>query len=183
MDNGASSYRRYLNGQQDAFDEIMKEYFDGLIFFINRYVSDLHVSEDIAIDVFADLIIHPKRYNFSVSLKTYLYMLGRSRALNYLKRQKIISVSDISEYENLLTEGQELFDTVLKNEENKALYKALDSLPSDMRTAVFLVYFEGLSYKEAATVMKKNKKAVDNLLVRAKKELADLLGKSGSFIS
>lgn len=32
MDNGASSYRRFLEGDESAFDEIMKELFDGLVF-------------------------------------------------------------------------------------------------------------------------------------------------------
>lgn len=40
MDNGASSYRRFLEGDESAFDEIMKELFDGLVFFIDRYVHD-----------------------------------------------------------------------------------------------------------------------------------------------
>lgn len=33
MDNGASSYRRYLDGDESAFDEIIKELFDSLVFF------------------------------------------------------------------------------------------------------------------------------------------------------
>ena len=43
MDNGASSYRRYLNGDNSAFDEIIKDYFDSLVFFIDRYVHDTTV--------------------------------------------------------------------------------------------------------------------------------------------
>ena len=79
MDNGACSYRRFLDGDESAFDEIMKELFDGLVFFINRYVYDIHTAEDLAIDVFSELIVHRRRYNFRVSMKTYLFMLGRSR--------------------------------------------------------------------------------------------------------
>ncbi len=179
MDNGASSYRRYLDGDKEAFDPIMREYFDGLIFFINRYVSDPVVSEDIAIDVFADLIIHPKRYNFSVSLKTYLYMLGRSFALNHLKRVKRVKISDISEHYDLCTDEPELPDVIIKNDGKRELYNAIEKLPSEMKTAVYLTYFEGMSYIEVASVMKKNKKAVDNLLYRAKKELAAMLGENG----
>ena len=48
MDNGASSYRRFLEGELSAFEEIIDEYREGLIFFINRYVSDLDLAEDIA---------------------------------------------------------------------------------------------------------------------------------------
>ena len=45
MDNGANSYRRFLEGDESAFDEIMKELFDGLVFFIDRYVHDIHAAE------------------------------------------------------------------------------------------------------------------------------------------
>lgn len=57
MDNGASSYRRFLEGDESAFDEIMKELFDGLVFFIDRYVHDIHAAEDIAIDAFITCIL------------------------------------------------------------------------------------------------------------------------------
>ena len=48
-------------------------------------------------------------------------------------------------------------------------------LTDDMRAAVHLVYFEQLSYEDAAKVMKKNKKQVDNLLYRAKSTLRTIL--------
>ncbi len=58
MDNGASSYRRFLDGDESAFDEIMKELFDNLVFFIDRYVHDIHAAEDIAIDAFSDQVVN-----------------------------------------------------------------------------------------------------------------------------
>ena len=58
MDNGASSYRRFLDGDESAFDEIMNELFDNLVFFINGYVNDFYAAEDIAINTFSDLIVH-----------------------------------------------------------------------------------------------------------------------------
>ena len=51
-----------------------------------------------------------------------------------------------------------------------------------MRLAVHLVYFEELSYEEAARVMKKNKKQIDNLLYRAKSLLRSELGKEYDLI-
>ena len=78
MDAAANSYRRFLDGDESAFEEIMQELFCGLVFFINGFVHDPHAAEDIAIDAFSDLVVHRHRYNFRVSLKTYLYMVGRS---------------------------------------------------------------------------------------------------------
>ncbi len=177
MDNGASSYRRFLDGDEDAFDEIMKELFDSLVFFIDRYVHDLHAAEDIAIDAFSDLVVHPSRYHFKVTLKTYLFMLGRSRALNYIKHRKILPLVALSEAEHLPQEQDSPEEAVLSDERKRAVNTALAELPEEMRVAVHLVYFEELSYEEAAKVMKKNRKQVDNLLYRAKKELRIILGK------
>ena len=182
MDNGASSYRRFLNGDESAFDEIMKELFHGLVFFICRYVQDPHTAEDIAIDAFSDLIVHRHRYNFKVSLKTYLYMIGRSRALDYLKHRKILDFTDLDEARTMSDETASLEEIVLKDERKRAVNAALATLPDEMRTVVYLVCFEEMTYDEAARVMKKNRKQVDNLLYRAKKELRTVLGEDGEHL-
>jgi len=115
MDNGASSYRRFLNGDESAFDEIMKELFDNLVFFIDRYVHDIHAAEDIAIDAFSDLVVNKHRYNFKVTLKTYLFMLGRSRALNYIKHRKVINFVELTEADNISAEQETLEEIILED--------------------------------------------------------------------
>ncbi len=179
MDNGAGSYRRFLDGDESAFDEIMKELFDKLVFFIDRYVHDIHAAEDIAIDAFSDLVVNKTRYNFKVTLKTYLFMLGRSRALNYIKHRKVIEFTGLDKAYDISAEQETLEEAVLADERKRTLNRALDSLPEDMRVAIHLIYFEDLSYDEAARVMKKNRKQIDNLLYRAKGQLRIILGKDG----
>ena len=179
MDNGASSYRRFLNGEQSAFDEIMQELFHSLVFFINRYVQDIHTAEDLAIDTFSDLIVHRHRYNFKVTLKTYLFMVGRSRALDYMKHHKVLKFVELSEAKNQASDKQSLEEMVLADERKRVVNDAIAQLPENMRVAIHLIYFENMTYEEAAKVMKKSKKQVDNLLYRAKKELRIILGKDG----
>ena len=179
MDNGASSYRRFLNGEESAFDEIMVEYFRPLVFFIDRYVHDVHTAEDIAIDVFSDLIVHRRRYNFKVSFKSYLFMLGRSRALDWLRHRKVLTVTELDEAKDVAGEETALEEAVLADERKRAVNAALERLPEEMRLAVHLVYFEDMTYDETARVMKKNRKQVDNLLYRARKELRLILGEDG----
>ncbi len=181
MDNGASSYRRFLDGDESAFDEIMESLFRNLVFFIDRYVHDIHAAEDIAIDVFSDLIVHRHRYNFKVTLKTYLFMVGRSRALDYIKHRKVVDFVELSETTEL-ADGKELEEIVLSEERRRAVNAAIAKLPEDMRVVIHLIYFEEMTYDEAARVMKKNRKQVDNLLYRAKKELRIILGEDGELL-
>ena len=176
MDNGASSYRRFLDGDESAFESIMKELFHGLVFFIDGFVHDAHAAEDIAIDTFSDLVGHRHRYNFKVSLKTYLYMLGRSRALDYIKHRRCFDFVELSEAHALSDDSAVLEEMVLSSERKRLIHAAIARLPEDMRVAVHLIYFEEMTYEEAAKVMKKNRKQVDNLLYRARKELRSILG-------
>ena len=182
MDHGASSYRRFLSGDESAFDLIMEELFYPLVFFVDRYVADVHTAEDIAMDVFSELIVHKHRYNFKVSLKTYLFMLGRSRALDWLRHRKVLTVVERTEATHTDDGSQPLEELVITDERKRAVNAALRQLPEQLRTAVHLIYFENMTYEEAARVMKKNRKQVDNLLYRAKKELRIILGKDGEWI-
>jgi len=182
MDNGASSYRRFLDGDESAFDEIMCELFRSLVFFIDRYIHDVHASEDIAIDAFSDLIVHKHRYNFKVTLKTYLFMIGRSHALDYIKHRKVIDFTELSEVGDLPDEEKTLEETVLTDERKRVVNAAITKLSEDMRVVIHLIYFEDMTYDEAAKVMKKNRKQVDNLLYRAKKELRIILGEDGELL-
>ncbi len=175
MDDCAAKYRRFLEGDENAVSEIMEELFLGLVFFIDRYVADVHAAEDIALDVMSDLFVYKRRYNFKVSLKTYLYMLGKSRALDHLRRRKRIEFTELSEAKTADDEA-ELEEAVLADERKRELNAALRELPEDMQAAVHLVYFDGLTYEETAKVMKKSKKQIDNLLYRAKNELRSILG-------
>lgn len=179
MDNGESSCRRFLQGDKSAFDDILKEYRQSLTFFIYRYVKDYDEAEDIAIDVFVEFLARPKKYNFKTSLKTYLFMLGRSRALDFLRQSKKHRKADIEELDKTADNSGSLWEEFIKGERSRALNEAISGLSEDMKIAVHLVYFEGLSYEETGKVMKKSRKQIDNLLYRAKGKLKIALSEKG----
>lgn len=182
MDNGACSYRRFLDGDESAFDDIMNELFYSLVFFIDRYIHDVHAAEDIAIDTFSDLIVHRHRYNFKVTLKTYLFMIGRSRALDHIKHNRIIKLTELSEAESVSDNEAQLEEKIINSERKRILNAAIEKLPENMRAVIYLIYFENMTYDEAAKILHKNRKQVDNLLYRAKKELYVILGKEGELL-
>ena len=182
MDNGASSYRRYLNGDEEAFSEIVKEYFDNLVFFIHRYVSDYQAAEDIALDVFTQLVVNKRRYNFSVSLKTYLFMIGRSRALDYIKHRDKLPMAELSEAAQVAADEPSLEEMLLADERKRMVNDAMKQLDEQLHLVIHLVYFEELSPDEAAKVLKKSRKQVYNLLYRAKNALRAILKEGGELL-
>ena len=93
MDNELinSCYKRFVAGEKEAFAKIVDEFREGLIYFINRYVNNMDVAEDLSEDVFVELLINPKRYNFTTSLKTYLFTIGRNKAVDYIRKNRRIA--------------------------------------------------------------------------------------------
>ena len=178
MTNGESSYRRFLAGDENAFVEIVDEYRESLIFFLYRYVGDLHAAEDLAEDVFVEVLLHPKRFRFQCALKTWLFAIGRNKAVDFLRKTSRLHSVPLDEADRL-ADGRSLEEAVLDSEEKRQLNRAMEEIPEDYRMALHLVYFEELSHEEAARVMKKNRKQVENLVYRGKQSLRKILEREG----
>ena len=63
MDNGACSYRRFLDGDDKGLVELVGEYKDGLILFLNGYVNNISVAEELTEETFFRLITKKPRYS------------------------------------------------------------------------------------------------------------------------
>lgn len=172
-------YRRYLDGDKSAFSELIDMYRENLIFFINRYVNNEDTAEEIAADCFAELIVHPTRFGFRSSLKTYIFSIAHHKAVNYIKKNSRTTLFESTEIIEKSTEYIEFENDVMKKEQNKLLHKALPKLKEEYRTAIHLVYFEEMSYKEAAGVMRKTTKQIDNYVTRGKAALKKILEEEG----
>ncbi|MBQ8961189.1 MAG: RNA polymerase sigma factor [Ruminococcus sp.] len=178
MDNGAASYRRFLAGEREGLAEIVREYSDGLILYINSFVHNIGLSEDIAEDVFVDIALKRPRYSGKSSFKTWLYAIARYTALDRLKHCSRSSDRPIDQmYE--LSDETDLEKAYIRSEQRIALHRALSKLSDDYSQVLYLVYFEQLSYSEAGRVMKKSQRQVKNLVYRAKKALREILEKEG----
>lgn len=175
MDTVETIWERYRAGDERAFDELLHRFRLPLIFFVDRFLHDPDGAEDVVIDVFVELLSHPRRYRQGTSLKTYLFLLARSRAVDCLRRRSRLEPLP----ENLEAE-EELEAAILKDERQRAVNAALAQLPRDTQQAIHLVYFEEMTYAQAAEVMGKTAKQIDNLLSRGKTALRDILGKEGA---
>ncbi len=180
MERAEECYRRFQNGDETGFDGVMELYRENLIFFLLRYLPAMEDAEDAAEDAFVELLLHPWRECRGASLKTYLFTLGRSRALNLLRRQKRRAEFG----EERFPEGSEaaaLEDKLCRDETRRELLDALACLSPDYREALYFLYFEGLSLEETAKVMRKSKKQIENLSYRGRKALREKLGKEDFF--
>ena len=175
MDNGASSYRRFLDGDDKGLAEIVREYRDGLILYLNGIVNNIVVAEDLMEETLFKLITKKPRFHGNYSFKTWLYTIGRNVAMDYLRRRsKQISIDALD-----LQDEYDLEKRYIMEERKITVHRAMRKLNADYRQVLWLIYFDGLSSGEAAVVMKKTARQMKNLVYRAKSALKSELDKEG----
>lgn len=88
-DDGISCYRRFLAGDRSGLEELLALYRRALVLFVNGYVRDAALAEDIAIDVFFELYKRKKPFDETrgAAFKTYLFRIARNKALNALRKR------------------------------------------------------------------------------------------------
>ena len=177
MDNGASSYRRFLDGDDNGFAEIVRDYKDGLILYLNGIVGNISLAEELMEETFFKIITRRPGYRPTHSFKTWLYTIGRNVALDHLRRHG--RETEMTDQE--IRDEWDLERLYILEERKIALHRAMKKLHPDYRQVLWLLYFEDLSYTDAAVVMKKSNRQIKNLVYRGKLALKSELSKEGLF--
>ena len=178
-DSGAFNYRRFRDGgDENGVVEIIIEYKDGLIFYLNSIVGNIHTAEELAEDTFVLLGTKKPRDKGTGSFKTWLYTIGRNIAIDSLRRRRKCELTD-AEYVNTAADEASLEDSYIGEERKITVHRDLNSLKPEYRQVLWLLYFEDLSAKEAACVMKKSVHSIETLAYRARKSLKLILETEG----
>ena len=179
MDNGASSYRRFLDGDNNGLTEIVRDYKDGLILYINSFVGNIYVAEELMEDTFFKLITKKPKFSEKYSFKTWLYTIGRNVAIDYLRKNSKNLEVTLEDLEGFLQEEYDLESLYIKKEQGIELRRAMKKINPEYAQVLWLIYFEGFTRAEASVIIKKNPKQIKNLLYRAKEALKTQLDKEG----
>lgn len=179
MDSGADSYRRFLDGDDEGLAEIVREYKDGLILYLNGYVNNLYIAEELTEDTFFRLITRKPEFSGKSTFKSWLYAIGRNTAVDFIRHNSRQVNMPIKDMENYMDEECCLEKSYIREERKIAVYRAMSGLTADYRNVLWLIYFEGFSSKEAAMILKKNDRQIKNLLYRAKQSLKTILEREG----
>lgn len=170
-------YNEFLNGNNEAFNELILKYQHNLLYFIMRYIKSKEAAEDILQDVIVYVLEKKENYNFKYSFKTYLYMIAKSRAINYIKKQN--RCINYNEYENLYEDIEDVEDQIFTSERQIKIRNAINKMKLDYQTVIYLTQIEDMSYKEVARIMDKDIGQVKALVHNSKKKLKELLKKEG----
>lgn len=175
---------RVQKGDSRAFDLLVLKYQHKLFGLISRYVRDADEVQDVAQEAFIKAYKALPNFRGDSAFYTWLYRIAINTAKNHLvSRSRRPPGSDIElEDAEYLENGSSLRE--IENPENalfgaelKAVVEeAISALPEDLRTAITLREFDGLSYEDIADIMACPIGTVRSRIFRARETIDGLVG-------
>ena len=176
-------------GNEDAFEEIIKLYQQKVCSTIFYMVKNENIVEDLAQEVFIKVYRNIAKFNEDSSLYTWIYRITMNTCFDQMKKEKKITyISTFVEQEDgememqFEDEKQKLDEIVESKLRKETLIKAIKSLPSEQRALIVLRDIQQFKYMEIAEMLKLNLGTVKSKISRARVNLKEILEKEGTFV-
>lgn len=183
--------KRVRSGDKQAFVDIFDKYSGDILSYLYRYTGDYQKAEDLTLETFLLVNDNIHRYKEMGKFSSWLYRIATNCAKNeFRKRQYKTEISlDQSiddEEKNAASLAEKITDDKNRPDDNmekaelkEFVRRVILKLDKKYSEVLLLCDIEGLSYEEAAAVLKTNHITVGTRLRRARKMLYDILREGG----
>lgn len=157
---------QFCAGDQKAFGEVVALHYAALDHYGTRFTEDRDLIKDCLQDLFLQIWEKRECLAHVVTLKPYLFQSLRNNLLHRIRKQSFFSditqneldiLGDISPESNWILQETEMIAS-------NRLKDAIQHLPKRQREALYLKYYQNLSYEDIAEVMGLNRQAIANYL-------------------
>ncbi len=176
-----SLIRALANGDETALRTLVERHTASVYRFSVRFTGDESLAQDICQEVFLRLYRNARKYVPGMPFKAWLFTVARNTSIDFARSYTYRKTSSLEEHaqeiENRSLTGRAPGpeEQYLSRESDQKVAQAVKSLPEKQRMAIILRYYEGMSIKDIADIMKSTASSVESLLVRAKHNLIKLL--------
>jgi len=153
--------RRIKKGDKQAFDLLFSRYQHKILNLVSRYLRDQQDVEDVTQEAFIKAFRALPRFRGESAFYTWLYRIAINTAKNHLvarsRRPPGVDV-DVDDAEfmdgtDVLRDSESPEAALSRDQLAKVINATLSELPDDLRSAVTLREFDGLTYEQIAEIM------------------------------
>ena len=152
---------RVQRGDKNAFNLLVVKYQSRVAALVSRYVHDSHEVMDVTQEAFIKAYRALDNFRGDSAFYTWLYRIAINTAKNYLVARNRrppgsdVELEDAEYFDNShgLKDIESPESLLYRDELEQTIYQAIRELPEDLRVALTLREFDGLSYEEIAEVM------------------------------
>ena len=152
--------QRAQRGDLRAFDLLVLKYQGRIAALVSRYVSDAGEVEDVTQEAFIKAYRALEKFRGDSAFYTWLYRIAANAAKNHLVAKgrrpgADATIEDAEGFEEggMLSESASPEALAMGNELAEVVESALNALPDELKAALMLREFDGLSYDDIADVL------------------------------
>ncbi|MDB5238866.1 MAG: polymerase sigma factor, sigma-70 family [Candidatus Parcubacteria bacterium] len=149
-------------GDDAAFQELMRRNIRPIWAFSRQYAKSDEDAEDIVQDTFFKAWKYLKRFTAGKAFRPWLYAIARNTALDYLKKRRSSSFSELhnddtdSDFADSLEDAEPLAPEMFEKAELVAeLDKSMEGLPPDYKAVLRMHYHDGMTFNEISEILGK----------------------------
>lgn len=165
-------------GEESAFKKLLNTYWSDVFRFQFAKTEDAEEAEDITIKTFAKAFDKIDLYNDNYPFKTWLISISKNMFIDSVRGQKKEMESlhkNNSEAYYISDDGPTPEDRIIKEQNLAELLGHIKKLKPKQQEIIHLRYFKELSYKEIAQQLSESMSSVKVNLLRAKKQLSEII--------
>lgn len=170
QDPDASLISAIATGNMQALDDLYARHASGLLAFLHARLRNRQLAEEVLQDTMMAVWNNAAKFRGESSVKTWLLVIARNRAINAQRRNRPQLV-DVDAVYDLASTDTGPFEQVAREFDRSAVREALAHLKPDQREILVLFFFEQLSGPEIAEVLDISVGTVKSRLHRAKEAL------------
>jgi RNA polymerase sigma-70 factor, ECF subfamily len=158
-----------INGDERSYSQLIEKYYHFVYSLSFKWCRIKEDAEEITQEVFMKLSRKLNTFNHDSSFRTWLYRITINTAKDYSRKNctKQTYESAFAQEQSSENAGSSSSELLEANR----VYDALDKLPAKQKAAMMLVFAEGLSHKEAATILNCSETTVSWRIHQARKRL------------
>lgn len=149
-------------GNAGAYEELFFLYYGSLCRFAYRFVKSSVESEDLVQEVFIRIWEQRKGLKEDKSIKSYLYIMVKNEALDFIKHQKMVlrKQPDLKESLDFISRA-EYEEGLIGDKFKNHVQKTIENLPAKTKQIYKLNKQDGFTYKEIAEILELSEKSIE----------------------
>jgi len=171
-------FNKLKNGNRDSFRFFFETYYSDLCNYVNLFVKNESLSEEIVQEVYIYLWDYRKKIIIDKSVRTYLFTASKNKYLNHIRNEKVRTRTFSKLKDNPQDQVPRPDEIVEKQDFREMLDKVISSLPLRCREIFLLSRIHGYTNGEIAAELNISHKTVENQITIAYRKIREQIEKS-----
>lgn len=167
-----------LDGEAALYTDLVERYRGRLINYLNRFLGNVHESEELSQEVFLRVYRALDRYNPKYRFSTWLFRVAKNAAIDLIRKRRLklvpmqrVGVDGQAQEREFESEERDPYRTLRNVERRQAIGAAIDGLKEEYRELIQLRHFAEMTYEEIAEFKGMPLGTVKNKLFRGRRML------------